>query len=115
MTKPICKINDCYKPKKTKGYCSKHYERLRKHGSPYFTLTDTENKKGCKVQGCDQKHKSLGLCKRHYQIQNRGRNPHTFVLNKTPTKFIEDWVEGLDLTRPWEKSEDCILWPFYLS
>lgn len=30
----ICKIDDCGKPAKAKGWCSAHYERWRKHGDP---------------------------------------------------------------------------------
>lgn len=32
--RPLCKIEDCYKPVRSLGLCGLHYERLRRHGDP---------------------------------------------------------------------------------
>jgi len=37
--KPVlCTIDECEKKNKSKGLCSHHYERVRVHGDPHFTL-----------------------------------------------------------------------------
>ena len=32
-----CTLDDCDSPYRSKGYCSKHYQRWVKYGYPYFT------------------------------------------------------------------------------
>ena len=32
----ICKILGCNRKHQAKGYCKKHYERFKKHGSPFY-------------------------------------------------------------------------------
>lgn len=34
----ICSVPDCGKPLKARGFCSMHYERLRKHGDPLVVV-----------------------------------------------------------------------------
>lgn len=36
MTNSICSVSDCANPKRARGYCAKHYTRLRKHGDPHY-------------------------------------------------------------------------------
>jgi hypothetical protein len=37
MTKSICSVNDCTNPSRSRGFCTKHYERFRTHGDPHTT------------------------------------------------------------------------------
>ncbi len=39
----ICQVNDCERKPIAKGYCHKHYMRLRTHDDPTMTLTDKGN------------------------------------------------------------------------
>lgn len=53
------------------GYCSKHYQRLKKYGStnpPGVSFRD-HSVKSCRWDNCGQPVKALGLCNRHYQRQ----------------------------------------------
>lgn len=34
MMMKICRVKNCNRPLDSKGFCSQHYRRMRKHGSP---------------------------------------------------------------------------------
>lgn len=61
-----CSIEGCENEAKKKGYCIKHYQRIRRHGDPHFTkiMIGIEQ---CIVEGCDKKPVGNGLCRTHYQ------------------------------------------------
>ena len=44
MVQP-CKIEGCEAPNRSKGYCSKHYTRLRRHGDPNHVERDLSHRK----------------------------------------------------------------------
>lgn len=66
-----CSVPDCNKNVKSRGWCSAHYERWRKHGStdvvldpvppPKMTLHET-----CTIGECDKPHAARGMCSAHY-------------------------------------------------
>ncbi len=58
----ICKVEDCSKTAYCKGYCTKHYQRFKRYGSP---LLPVRMKKICKVDGCTAVAKCNGYCVRH--------------------------------------------------
>lgn len=41
-TSRLCSIPNCGKPYAAKGYCRLHYERVQKHGTPYYQLPKGE-------------------------------------------------------------------------
>lgn len=66
-----CAVEGCGSAKFAKGYCQKHYNRLRDKG----TLDDTrKNAKGvCGHADCDRPHVAVGLCAVHYDRQKRAQ------------------------------------------
>lgn len=64
MNDKICSMDGCEKPVKGRGWCSMHYGRWDRHGSPYIALTT--HQEGCSVKGCEGKHHSKGYCSPHY-------------------------------------------------
>lgn len=69
-----CKVPGCKKEAKAKGYCSKHYMRARKYGTP----TPPEIIKLCMVEGCWNTQRARGLCTKHYQQWEKGKRPDKF-------------------------------------
>lgn len=58
---PGCDGNSSYKAQGAKGYCSLHYQRLRKHGDPLYEPSE----RFCSVDGCEKPHFSNGYCGMH--------------------------------------------------
>lgn len=54
----------CFSPIQVKGYCWKHYCRLRKHGTISLPIKLI---KKCKFIDCNKAYHSSGYCKNHYQ------------------------------------------------
>lgn len=71
-----CKVERCQGPRKTRGYCNKHYIQIRRHGR--LMLHREYGPRGmfvvCKVEGCEGKHRAHGYCGKHYrQVRIYGR------------------------------------------
>lgn len=61
----ICKIEDCYEPHRSKGYCAFHYQRHLSGiamDSRRFMPTDGP----CLMDGCESPRRCRGLCTSHY-------------------------------------------------
>jgi 5-methylcytosine-specific restriction endonuclease McrA len=76
MADRTCSINECSRPRKSRGWCNTHYERFRLKGS---TNLPPEPKRRCAGDDCEKSigtyRNSSGLCKecyrrRHY-VANR--------------------------------------------
>lgn len=74
MLKSTCTFERCDKPVKCRGYCSAHYERLRKHGDPSVTLPNVPpptpkrtQQDACDVTGCVKSTIARGYCNSHYR------------------------------------------------
>lgn len=91
----VCKVDDCNKHVKAKGYCSAHYEQIRVYG---HILKPREQRK-CNVEGCDRKHMGLGYCERHYkQLKGHGkiighpsityRDSNEIIIESTISKIV---------------------------
>ncbi len=57
-----CKVDNCDKKHKGKGYCVNHYYKFMTTGSAYTVKKERK----CKLDGCDKKHEAKGYCKNHY-------------------------------------------------
>jgi hypothetical protein len=67
----ICKVEGCSRKHEAKGYCSRHYKRVRKNGHIY--LKPINALLACQVHGCTQNSYSKDLCVRHYnQMRKHG-------------------------------------------
>lgn len=77
----ICSVDDdeCSGPARCKGYCRRHYERVRRHGDPsVFLMRQSKSPfpRGqmpatCIKEGCNKPTHALGLCKAHYSEHYR--------------------------------------------
>lgn len=71
-----CKVPNCEQPATAKGYCSKHYHQIVRHGKltpererMRYAPTDI-----CCVDGCKNRPKARGYCDKHYrQIRIYGK------------------------------------------
>lgn len=62
-----CAADDCERRAECKGWCRKHWERVKKHGDPYVVEHGGGLKpKKCGEPECDRKHHARGMCVKHY-------------------------------------------------
>lgn len=71
-----CQVEGCSNPRKTRGYCNKHYIQIRRHNR--LMLDREYGPRGlyavCSVPGCQGKHRAHGYCGKHYrQVRIYGR------------------------------------------
>lgn len=101
----ICSVEDCDRPAKSRGWCSTHYKRWRRHGdlSDPAPLPDL-----CAVEGCARARHSRGWCVAHYSRWARTGDVHADAPvvehnNDDPTGSIRlaerVWLDG-----------ECIRW-----
>lgn len=70
MSDSTCSVPGCdHGGKITKGLCTKHYQRLRKHGDAMWEPSAA--KTGCDVPGCERPHSARGFCQTHLQRHYR--------------------------------------------
>lgn len=86
----VCSVEGCDHPSKTRGWCSKHYQRWRAHGDPtaYVKVRGT-----CSVDGCDRPHKSRGWCQAHYM---RWRTWGDLEIHRPNARTLQCNVDGCD-------------------
>lgn len=66
-----CNVEWCDRKQFAKGFCSKHYQQMMKHGkiTKETERVSTTKNTICKIEGCDDKVYCKGLCNKHYQQQ----------------------------------------------
>ncbi len=62
-----CSVGGCDGPHEGRGYCSKHYQRWKKHGDVHWSDGRQRRAPICSVEGCDGPHAAKGYCNLHYQ------------------------------------------------
>lgn len=70
--KKPCSFDGCDRPRRTRGLCKAHYQRLRK-GQELSPIHKPNPKALCAFDGCDNPVYSAGLCSGHYQQKWHGR------------------------------------------
>lgn len=88
----LCIIDHCGMPFLARGYCSAHYERLRKYGDPLAggpkkPKASEQRPIGspCRHPGCDgitERGAAFGLCGAHYMRKKRGLDMNGPVARK---------------------------------
>lgn len=105
--KPICSIEGCGKPARTRGWCPTHYKRWQKHGSPHVTERRKPRQTHCNVAGCPDKHASKGYCSRHYQRFSTYGSPYAGkdgLRNGEASRWLHDHKDHTGV--------GCLIWPF---
>lgn len=84
--KNICSIEECDNKHYSRGYCRKHYERLRRHGNPYWTEKKREVFEKCQSKDCDRAHFAKGFCVKHY-TRLRKNGHHKRIFKQQPDRY----------------------------
>lgn len=61
-----CKIKECGKTHRARGWCSKHYARWERHGNPHTSLLQREHTGRCSFERCFRPYCGKGVCAYHY-------------------------------------------------
>lgn len=82
MNNPTCSVDGCNGQRYCKGYCVKHYARVRKYGTT--EIAHPHGRVGCLIEGCEKKHRSLGYCGTHYYRLLTYGDPNKFRPHQNP-------------------------------
>lgn len=99
MSQRTCTIPECEKPGRSRGWCSKHYERWKRHGNPYATA----HRATCTVKDCTNRHKARGFCRLHYDRWATHSDPEMSLINRA--KNIEHSISMRS-----KLSGNCLEW-----
>lgn len=75
---PVCSVEGCDRPRKSRGWCNTHYERWRTNGDvqaddpvrPHALVPVA-----CALDGCERAAAARGLCQSHYDLLRRHGSP----------------------------------------
>jgi hypothetical protein len=72
-----CSADDCDRPAKAHGLCSKHYQRWQSYGDPSVVLKPWGRlqKKQCSVDACEALAVCKGYCNKHYKRWRKHGSP----------------------------------------
>lgn len=74
MRNRLCTVDDCNNPHFGKGYCSKHYTRMRVHGTLEGRDRVLKGTIGaCLIEECERPYYGAGYCSTHYSRMRHGR------------------------------------------
>lgn len=73
--KRFCEVFNCKLPREGKGFCSKHYQRFRKHGNPEKLVNYLNYGSNCYYKKCDRKATHKGFCELHYKRYKKYGDP----------------------------------------
>lgn len=62
-----CTVEDCVSDALSRGFCSTHYDRWRRHGDPLADFTRRHVPTPCSVDGCEKLARGRGWCPMHYE------------------------------------------------
>lgn len=84
MSKSItmCGVDECGRKSVSRGYCDKHYRRLRKYGDPLFVTRGGEYsgpavplEEQCAVESCPKPKERRDWCRRHHRLWQLNGDP----------------------------------------
>jgi hypothetical protein len=89
-----CAVDICHDAACRKGWCSKHYQRWRKHGNPLITGSrwdghELVSLRQCSIEKCTDPVLALDLCSMHYQRRLAHGDP-LIVLKPGPAPIDSD-------------------------
>lgn len=109
----VCSVQGCGRSCDTasggsKGLCSPHYQRLKRHGDPLAGGKPRSRGRLCSVEGCNKKHSGHGYCQAHLlRFKKYGDATAHDEKHACRIRWIE---ENKDYA-----GDDCLKWPFTVS
>jgi G:T-mismatch repair DNA endonuclease (very short patch repair protein) len=67
-----CSVENCPNIYRGRGFCSKHYQKWRRHGDPLYVASA---EKHCSVENCPDRYYGKGFCANHYRKWKRHGDP----------------------------------------
>lgn len=106
--KAICNIAGCNNPVliKSRGWCSKHYQRWQQTGDPTISRVNREQTgQPCTIEGCGKQSGYHGYCQAHYKRWLKYGDPE--AISDSYRRRVK-WVE----THADYAGDECLKWPF---
>jgi HNH endonuclease len=105
----ICIVDGCDNKIAARGYCTKHYQRLKRFGDP---LALSRNAPGaftcCSVPGCQNPYLCKGFCSRHYMRWIKHGDPALGALVGAERGEPLRWL----IAAANSQTDECLLWPY---
>lgn len=94
-----CTFSGCENPRHARGFCQKHYLRMKRHGDAAYVPAA----KVCTFEGCHRRHDAQGLCSAHRGQISRGANlrPVRVVVFGSTEERFETYID---------RTGDCWVW-----
>lgn len=91
MPNHTCKVENCARAAKARGWCGTHYARWSKHGDPNH-VTD-RSRPECSVDGCDEPHNAKGYCIVHYmRVKSTGSTDLIGIRSMPADEVFENYL-----------------------
>lgn len=104
--KEICSYDGCEKTVYARGFCSSHYGKFMRNGTP--DGSPVFQKKQCKIENCNDIATRKGMCGRHYKRMMKFGDPEAPVRQTAkrgePYKFMCEEIK--------KETDECLLWPY---
>ncbi|RRQ26287.1 HNH endonuclease [Rhodococcus sp. Eu-32] len=106
ITVITCSVADCGRPKRTKGWCQKHYMRYVRTGSPNIVRKIPRHLSAiCSVDTCDRPTRARGWCHVHWRRWKCSGDPNAGQLHRdeiSETDRFDRYVDRLASGGCWE-------------
>lgn len=115
MAQRTCQIDGCDSRSLARGWCSKHYQRWKRHGDPLVTMRRESGP--CKVDECDKPgDEGHGWCYLHYRRYWRHGDPYATsrIVGDDVARFVSYLIPGEAPTHVPELGP-CWLWDGLLT
>lgn len=115
---PQCGGEGCKKPGEVKGYCPKHYDRLRNNGDPEVAQRSWTSQAGLKCPGpeCGREAEKRGYCNAHYRQWRAGEELRPLrKVRGQATKGMTTAERVAYYTGPVANDKGCWFWTGPLS
>lgn len=104
-TKPPCKLDHCQDSVVARGYCNRHYKKLRAYGDP-LAIPDRPRLAGatCSRPNCDRPVHAKTLCSNHYHVELYARTRKAKPEERYPYRNVAEMPARPDF-RGWSRND----------